>query len=84
MVERLRKCMTTNEKYFCELVLCGDNQVLTIKVNTLAKELRLSPGTIHDALRILEVAGYVTTEKSHRCTIVKILNPNMIRQVVAE
>ena len=84
MVERLRKCMTTNEKYFCELVLCGNNRVLTIKVSTLAKELRLSPATIHDALRILEVAGYVTAEKSHKCTIVKILKQNMVRQVISD
>lgn len=81
MVERLKKCMTCNEKYFCKLVLVKGG-TLNIKVNTLAKELRLSPGTIHDALRILEVAGYLKTEKDHRETKVKILKPNLIRQVV--
>lgn len=82
MVERLKKCMTANEKYFCKLVLIGKNKTLVIRVKTLAKELRLSPGTIHDALRILEVAGYVRTEKSYKCTIVKILKQNMIKQVI--
>lgn len=83
MVERLRKCMTTNEKYFCELVLCS-NRVLTIKVDTLAKELRLSPSTIRNALGKLEIAGYVTTEKSYNGTVVKIRKQKLIRQVVSE
>lgn len=84
MVERLKKCMTTNEKYFCKLVLIGKNKTLDIRVNALARELRLSPGTIHDALRILEVAGYVRTQKSYKCTVVKIINQQKIKQVVED
>ena len=81
MVERLKKCMSTNEKYFCKLFLIGKNKTLDIRVNTLARELRLSPGTIHSALKILEATGCINTEKNYKCTTIKILKQNVIKEV---
>lgn len=84
MVERLKKCMTTNEKYFCELVFLGKNKTIDIRVNALAKKLGLSPGTIRNALAKLEIADYIKTEKNYKCTVVKILKQEQIKKVIAD
>lgn len=81
MIQRLIKTLTPNEAYFIKAYLLKGDRVLRVSVNTLAKELGLSPGTIHDSLRLLEVAGVVRTEKSYKCTTVTILRRDRLKQI---
>lgn len=81
MIERLIKNLTSNEAYFIKIYLLSGNRELRISINALAKELKLSPGTIHDALRLLEVGGVVRTEKSYKCSKVIILRRDRLKQI---
>ena len=81
MIQRLIKTLTPNEAYFIKTYLLTGDRVFRISVNALAKELGLSAGTIHDALRLLEVAGCVQTEKSYKCTEVTILRRDRLKQI---
>ena len=81
MIQRLIKTLTPNEAYFVKAYLLTGDRVFRISVNALAKELGLSPGTIHDSLRLLEVAGCVQTEKSYKCTEVTILRRDRLKQI---
>ena len=81
MIERLIKNLTSNEAYFIKIYLLSGDRELKVSINALAKELSLSPGTIHDSLRLLEVAGCVKTEKSYKCTKVTILRRDRLKQI---
>lgn len=81
MIRRLIKVLTPNEAYFVKAYLLAGDRVLRISVNALAKELGLSPGTIHDSLRLLEVAGCVQTVKSYKCTEVIILRRDRLKEI---
>lgn len=81
MISRLIKCLTPNEGFFVKTYLLSGDRVFRISVNALAKELGLSAGTVHDALRLLEVAGCVQTEKSYKCTEVTILRRDRLKQI---
>ena len=81
MIERLIKVLTPNEAYFIKTYLSSGDRVLRISVNALAKELQLSAGTIHDALRILEVGGCILTEKTYKSTEITILRRDRLKQI---
>lgn len=81
MIARLIKNLTSNEAYFIKAYLLAGDRIFRVSINALAKELGLSPGTIHDSLRLLEVAGCVYTEKSYKCTEVTILRRDRLKQI---
>lgn len=81
MIKRLIKVLTPNECYFVKAYLLTGDRELNVSINALAKELGLSPGTIHDSLRLLEVAGVVKTEKSYKCTRVIILRRDRLKEI---
>lgn len=81
MIQRLIKTLTPNEAYFVKTYLLTGDRVLRVSVNALAKDLGLSAGTIHDALRLLEVAGCVQTEKSYKCTEVTIIRRDRLKEI---
>ena len=81
MITRLIKVLTPNEAYFVKAYLLAGDRVLRVSINALAKELRLSAGTIHDALRLLELAGCIYTEKSYKCTVITILRRDRIKEI---
>ena len=81
MIERLIKALTPNEGFFVKTYLLSGDRVLRISVNALAKDLGLSPGTVHDALRILEVGGCILTEKTYKSTEITILRRDRLKQI---
>lgn len=81
MIERLIKVLTPNEGYFIKTYLSSGDRVLRVSINALAKELGLSAGTIHDALRLLELAGCIYTEKSYKCTVITILRRDRLKEI---
>ena len=81
MIERLIKVLTPNEAYFIKTYLSSGDRVLRISVNALAKELGLSPGTVHDALRLLELAGCIYTEKTYKCTEITVLRRDRLKEI---
>ncbi len=81
MIQRLIKVLTPNEAYFVKAYLLTGDRELSVSINALAKELGLSPGTIHDSLRLLELAGCVQTEKSYKCTRVIILRRDRLKKI---
>ena len=81
MIERLIKVLTPNEAYFIKTYLSSGDRVLRVSINALAKELQLSAGTVHDALRLLELAGCIYTEKSYRCTEITILRRDRLKEI---
>lgn len=81
MIQRLIKNLTSNEAYFVKAYLLTGDREFSVSINALARELGLSPGTVHDSLRLLEVAGVVKTEKSYKSTRVIILRRDRLKQI---
>ena len=84
MLERLKKCLTPYEIEAINTLISNKCSTISLSINKFASDNNFSPCTVHDAIRLLEVAGLIETEKSYKCTLIKVKKRKLIEQLIKE
>ena len=82
MNERLKKLLTRDERYFCWKVLCNGPREISFKIESMAKLLNMSPGTMRNVIRLLVVADYITYKRGSKSMEIKVKRPKKIKELI--
>ena len=68
MLQRLIKCLKPSEVQALEALLEIDDNKKFISINFFAERAGFAVSTVRDAMRIIEMAGYLETKKESKIT----------------
>lgn len=80
-IDRLKKCLSSSEKYFIQVALAGENRTIKVKIKELAKTACSDENTVRNVIDKLEIAGYLSTVKDGHYIIIKITKVHYIKQI---